>query len=172
MNRLIDVTFVASALPRTWPGRVPSLLIVAALLFGAAGCQWQQPRPVPIDQTEVSQSVIIHAPPKELIARLVRQLPQPPLALPVENVQDGNIYTGFREYEGAVHIIRRWRERTRFKIVVLPDFNDPLGTSHVEVLDQTEEKPSDEQPWYANPHLRRPERAAEVMRVIQSDSTR
>ena len=60
-----------------------------------------------------------------------------------------------------------WRERTRFRIDILPDFNDPTGTSHIEIFDETEEKPSDPQPWYPNPDLRRPERSADVMKAIE-----
>ena len=86
-------------------------------------------------------------------------------------MQDGTIYTTWKEYEGVIHIARRWQERTRFKIIVLPDFNEPLAVSRVSVFDETEEKPSDPQPWYPNPDLRRPERSARVLKVIE-DSTR
>ena len=54
------------------------------------------------------------------------------------------------------------------RIVIAPDFNDPLGVSHVEGFDETEEKPSDQQPWYPNPDLRRAERSEEVVKAIQS----
>ncbi len=120
------------------------------------------------DKPGAAGSLTLRVPPKELVKRLQRDLPGAPLSLPIESVNDGTILTGWKEYEGAVHIVRRWRERTRFRINVLLDFHDPSGISHVEVFDETEEKPSDAQPWYPNPDLRRPERSAEVVRVIEA----
>ncbi|HET6247977.1 MAG TPA: hypothetical protein VFE47_09800 [Tepidisphaeraceae bacterium] len=146
-------------------------LTFGCLLFATtamiAGCGWQKPAPVAQEKYDSSRSVVVHMAPKELVKKIQAELSKPPLGLSIESVQDGVIFTGWKEYEGAVHIARRWRERTRFKINVLPDFNDPLGTSHVDVFDETEEKPSDPQPWYPNPELRRPERSDEVVKVIE-----
>ena len=142
-----------------------ALIVVSALCVG--GCTWAQPKPLPPGKMDAAKSITLHVPPKELVKRLQDQLPAPPLQLTVASVADGTIVTDFKEYEGALHIVRRWRERTRFKIIITPDFNDPTGTSHVEVFDETEEKPSDPQPWYPNPNLKRPERSDEVMKEIE-----
>jgi hypothetical protein len=144
--------------------RLSGILLIPALL---GGCQWEKPAPVQQEKFDPSRSATIHIAPKDLVQRIQNDLPSGPLAIRIDNVQDGVILTGWKEYEGAVHIARRWRERTRFKINVAPDFNDPLGTSHVDVFDETEERPSDPQPWYPNPDLRRQERSDEVLKVIQ-----
>lgn len=139
-------------------------LFVLALLAG--GCQWQEPAPVARRNVNATNAVAIHVPPKELVKLLAQKLPQPPLSIAVDHVKDGAIFTDWKEYEGALHIIRHWRERTRFQINVLPDFNEPLSASHVEVFDETEEKPSDMQPWYPNAELQRRERSEEVLKAI------
>ena len=141
---------------------------VLLVVLGACGCQWEKPPEANREKADSAQSLVIHRPPKELVRQIQNELPEPPLSLAVESVQEGTIRTSWKEYEGAIHIARRWRERTRFKIVVHPDFNDPLGTSHVEVFDETEEKPSDAQPWYPNRDLRRPERMDEVIKLIRN----
>lgn len=145
-----------------------TLFALAAMAWGLGGCQWQQPKPATADAFAASETITLHVAPKELVQSMGRRLE--PLGLSVEKVQEGSVFTGWKEYEGAIHIVRRWRERTRFRINVAPDFADPLGKSHVEVFDETQEKPSDQQPWYPNPDLRRPERSAEVLKAIeQSD---
>jgi hypothetical protein len=144
--------------------------LIAALTLATftvlAGCQWQKPAPVPPEKYDSSRSAVVHIPPKELVARIQKEFPAAPLSIGIASAADGTILTDWKAYEGAIHIARRWAERTRFKITILPDFNDPLGTSHVEVFDETEEKPSDPQPWYPNPDLRRTERSEEVVKVI------
>jgi hypothetical protein len=148
---------------RASKARTGMLFLLVAL---AGGCQWKQPKPLAQQRFDASSAAIIHVSPKDIIKLIQKNLPAEPLSISVESAEGGIVLTGWKEYEGAVHIVRRWRERTRFKINVLPDFNDPLGTSHVEVFDETEERPSDPQPWYPNPDLRRPERSEELLRMI------
>ena len=150
-------------LSRASQARTGMLFLLAVL---AGGCQWKQPKPLLQQRFDASGSAIIHMPPREIVKLIQQNLPAPPLSISVESAEGGIVFTGWKEYEGAVHIVRRWRERTRFKINVLPDFSDPLNTSHVEVFDETEEKPSDAQPWYPNPDLRRTERSEELLRMI------
>ena len=150
----------STALPRL------AALPLAALLIG---CGWQQPVQPARDKFAADQSVILHQPPKQLVKRIAEVLPKSELAIAVVWVRDGQILTDWKEYEGAIHIVRRWRERSRFRIEVAPDFNDPLGTSHLEIFEETQEKPSDPQPWYPNPDLRRPERSEQVMLVIEKN---
>jgi hypothetical protein len=140
--------------------------MVILIGLGLAGCAWSQPKaPPPAEKMDAGKSVTLRVPPKDLVKKIQDVLPAS-LQLPIADVHDGTIVTDWKEYEGAIHIVRRWREKTRFKIVISPDFNDPTGTSHVEVFDETEEKPSDPQPWYPNPTLRRPERADEVLKEL------
>lgn len=139
------------------------------MLIGLAGCGWKKP-PAPVAQERfvAATTATLRIAPKDLVKIIQARLPQAPLSLVVETTNDGVIQTDWKEYEGAIHIARRWRERTRFRINVLPDFNDPLGTSHVDVFDETEEKPSDPQPWYPNPDLHRKERSDEILKAIQT----
>lgn len=140
--------------------------VLLALASFVGGCQWQDPKTVAPEKERPAQSAVVHLPPKELVKLIAADVAAPPLSLSVASVQDGTITTGWKEYEGAVHIVRRWQERSRFRINVLPDFGDPTGTSHIDVFDETEEKPSDGQPWYPNPDLRRPERSAQLIAII------
>ena len=137
-----------------------------ALALATGGCQWQQPRQLPRRNFSAPNSEVIHIPPKELVKLISEKLPQSPLAIAFDSAKDGIVFTDWKEYEGALHIVHRWRERTRFQINIFPDFNEPTSASHVEVFDETEEKPSDPQPWYPNPDLRRPERSEEVLKAI------
>ncbi|HZL37274.1 MAG TPA: hypothetical protein VFC78_18285 [Tepidisphaeraceae bacterium] len=143
-------------------------LVSLALLL--AGCGWQQPRAVGESQYDPSQAAQVNVPPKQLMQIIAQRLPGPPLAIAIDTMNDGTILTGWKEYEGALHIVRHWQERTRFKITILPDFNDPTGKSHVQVIAETEEKPSAGQPWYPAPQDRRPQRAAQVLKVIEQAS--
>lgn len=148
-----------------------ALLLFASLSLCLlnSGCSWKQPPQPDRDKFAPSQSAILHVPPKELVHQIVQSLPAGELAIPIDHVQDGTIITDWKEYPGAIHIVRRWRERSRFRIEVAPDFNDPLGTSHLEIFEETQEKPSDAQPWYPNPDLRRPERSEQVLKFIEND---
>jgi hypothetical protein len=143
---------------------LPTAVICLSLL--TTGCEWEKPAPLKQQAFDPAASITLHVAPKDLVLKIQKDLPASSLQIPVKSAQDGAILTDWKEYEGAIHIVRRWRERTRFEIHVAPDFNDPTGTSHVEVFDITEEKPSDPQPWYPNPDLRRPERSAEVLKMI------
>ena len=141
------------------------------VLFTASGCQWQQP-PQPSADSDRQQSAQINLPPKQLMDVTRQALSSPPMSVPVETGQDGTLLTGWREYPGELHIVRRWAERTRFKVVILPDFSEPLAKSHLQVIDETQEKPSDAQPWYPAPNSRRPDRSAEVLHLIEAMAAR
>lgn len=149
---------------------VPTLLFWAACLI--TGCGWQQPKQASEQQYNPARDRVINLGPKPLVQLIGQTLPAPPLSLPVESASDGTVLTGWKEYEGAVHIVRRWQERSRFRITILPDFNDPTGKSHVQVVDETEEKPSANQPWYPAPDTHRPERSAEVLKAIEQAAAR
>ena len=141
------------------------LLILAGVCVG--GCGWQQPKPVNEAQYDPSQADLVKVAPRQLMQIIRQKLPAPPLSIPIASMGDGALLTGWKEYPGRVHIVRRWQERTRFKITILPDFNNPTGASHVRVVDETQEKPSAQQPWYPAPDDRRPERAAQVLNFIR-----
>lgn len=129
------------------------------------GCGWQQPKQESRWQKNESTTAI-DLPAARLVQVAQQAVAAPPLSLGVQDEKDGSILTGWKEYPGDVHIVRRWYERTRFRINVIPDFSDPAGKSHLWVEDQTEERATDRQPWYPAPQTHRPERAEEVARQI------
>ncbi|MDB5289073.1 MAG: hypothetical protein JWL69_314, partial [Phycisphaerales bacterium] len=154
-----------------WSRRFLGNMMSFVVLFTASGCQWQQP-PQPSADNDRQQSAQISVPPKQLMDVARQALGAPPMSVAVETGQDGTLLTGWKEYPGELHIVRRWAERTRFKIVILPDFTEPLAKSHVQVFDETQEKPSDAQPWYPAPDSKRPERSGEVLKLIEAQATR
>lgn len=129
----------------------------------AAGCGTQTPT-----SRAVTQSATFNIPPKELVQDVQRIVSSPPLSLGVQSVNGGTIVTGWREYRGELHIVRYWQERTRFHINVIPDWNEPTARSRLEVGDETEQRAETRQKWYPAPELNRPDRAAEVLRQIES----
>lgn len=106
-------------------------------------------------------------PAQQLAQRIQQILAAPPLAIPVEKVEKGTILTGFKDYPGAWHIARRWEEQTRYRISVYPGFDNPTGTSHLEVVQETRTRASKQQPnWYTWAESQRPERAAELAKTL------
>jgi hypothetical protein len=154
-----------------WTRQFLGKVVPFAVMLAAVGCQWQQP-PAPSEGTARMPSGQINVPPKQLMEVARQALAGPPMSVPVETGQDGTLLTGWKEYPGELHIVRRWTERTRFKIIILPDFSDPLAKSHLQVFDETQEKPSDAQPWYPAPDRKRPERSAEVLKLIADQAQR
>jgi hypothetical protein len=154
-----------------WSGRVLGSVMGFVVIFAAGGCQWKQPA-APVEEIDRNPSGQVDIPAKQ-VAEIARQaLAAPPMLMNVETGQEGSLVTGWREYPGDLHIIRRWTERTRFKIVVFPDYAEPQAKSHIQVFDETQEKPSDAQPWYPAPDRRRPERSAEVLKLIRQQAAR
>src|SRR5947209_17993563 len=129
----------------------------------AAGCGTQTPT-----SRVATQSATFNISPKQLVQEVQRIVSSPPLSLGVEGVNDGTILTGWREYRGELHIVRYWEERTRFRINVIPDWNDPNARSRLEVGDETEQRAETRQKWYPAPELNRPDRAADVLKQIES----
>lgn len=127
-------------------------------------------------QTPTSRAATLSAtfniPPKQLVQDVQRIVSSPPLSLGVEGVNDGTIVTGWREYRGELHIVRYWQERTRFRINVIPDWNEPTVRSRLEVGDETEQRAETRQKWYPAPELNRPDRAAAVLKQIESELSR
>ncbi|HWE94608.1 MAG TPA: hypothetical protein VG269_11645 [Tepidisphaeraceae bacterium] len=154
-----------------WSGRIVAGAMGVAVLVGAGGCQWKQPA-APAAEIDRSPSGQVDVPAKQ-VAEIARQaLAAPPMSMSVETGKEGSLVTGWREYPGDLHIIRRWTERTRFKIVIFPDSAEPQAKSHIQVFDETQEKPSDAQPWYPAPDRQRPERSAEVLKLIRDQAAR
>ena len=144
--------------------RILSGLFVAMTL--AAGCASSE-LSQPAEMTDAARSRTFDIPPKQMADRVGEALAAEPLAIPVAETTDGVIVTGYKEYPGEWHIARRWQERTRYRITVIPDWNDPTGKARIEVIPETQQRAADVQEFKPAPELDRTQRAAEVLRAIE-----
>ena len=113
----------------------------------------------------------VNRPPKDVLAEIKRLLGAPPLNLGVGEELDGVIVTDWQRHLGNVHVARRWQERTRYRVAVIPDWNEPTQRARVEVAAQTEERAAEGQTWTPAPQVHRPERAKAVLDQITSALT-
>jgi hypothetical protein len=141
--------------------RMLTALIAIALLVGCASSFPEAP------QGGVKPAESIYNLPARQAYDLARNVvSSAPLSLSVEEPGGGVIQTGFQAFPGDFHIARRWQERTRYRIVVTPDFDDPAGRSRVSVTETTEQRRSDGHDWTPAYDLQRPDRAAAVLAQI------
>jgi hypothetical protein len=144
------------------------MVIALMTLAGAIGCSSDNTRSFDQPAGPALQMVEINKPPKELVKIARDVVTSAPYSLGVESEQKGQIVTGWREYQGEWHIGRHWVERSRYRIIVLPDFDEPTARSHVQVLAETQESiPVEPRKWHDNPALVRPQRAKELLSAIQ-----
>lgn len=144
-------------------------LVVFASALAVPGCTSQHAAAGNV------QSRDYMVPPQQLAGEVSRIVSSPPLSLPVESAKDGAIVTGWQEpFQGDWHVIRYWHERTRYHITIVPDFNDPAHRSHLQVVDETEQRPDESGPnveartWHPAPEIHRPQRAQAVLAQIES----
>jgi len=140
--------------------RLVHWLIYAALFAG--GCASDNSE----TGREMYPSAQVNRPPKQAVEDIRRIVEAPPLSLAVTDVHDGTLVTGYQPFRGELHIVRYWEERTRYRITVTPDWNDPAGKSHIQVFDETDQRAEERQKWYPSPELHRPRRAAAVLKDI------
>ncbi len=139
---------------------------MATIILSCLGCTWHQPRQQAMPWHSSDAQAVVVMPAQDALGATQKALASSPLSLPVDSVKDGVIITGWKEYPGDVHIVRRWYERTRFRITVTRDFLHPETDSRISVEDQTMERATDVQPWYNAPNTSRPQRSAEVLKQI------
>ena len=147
------------------PSTALILLALASISTAAAGCSSQPAKPP--SALEVTQSVQFEVPPKQLVADIGRVVGEPPLSLEAERAGSGVVVTDYQQFPGEWNILRRWQERTRYRISVVPDWEQPDARARVEVTPETQQRPSDRHQWKPAPELHRPERAQAVLRHIQ-----
>jgi hypothetical protein len=104
--------------------------------------------------------------PKQLVERIKQVVSAPPLALGVESQERGVVLTGWKPYEGDLHIARHWQERTRYRIEVVPDWDEPTAKSRIHVLAETEQRATEGQSWDHEPRVHRPKRAQDMLDQI------
>ena len=142
--------------------------VALASLLAAGGCS---PGTDPAAAAAASrQSAVATAdvdlPPKELVERVKRVVSSPPVSLGVESHEKGTVVTGWKRHRGDWHIGRHWQERTRYRIDVAPDWDEPMARSRLTVTAETEQRAAEGQRWDREARVQRPERARGVLRVI------
>jgi len=143
--------------------RSATILLLVVGLFSVDGCTPSKPKPSEWPKT--GSETVVNLSPTKLVEVAQQAIAAPPLSLSTEKVENGTIFTGWKEYRGELHLVRYWFERTRYRITVSPQFGDP-NKSRITVEDQTEEKATEGQPWYPAPETHRPERSQEVLNAI------
>lgn len=148
----------------------PRYVVHPDLRFPASdGRLYQQPN-TPATAVDLGgiQSASYNVPPKQLLGIVKQVIAAPPLAIPIEQESKGTVLTAFKEgYRGDFHITRYWQERTRYRIMVTPDWDDPAGHSMLQVSDETQVRSNDRGTWQADPRIQRPERREELVRLIR-----
>ena len=152
INRKLAARFIAS-------------LITTVCLSVVGGCTTPK-GPPPGQWYAGDASATVNVPPKQLVALVQQAVAAPPISLPAESVNNGSVVTAWKEERGEFHIIRFWYKRTRYRINIVPDFNEPTAKSHLSVDDQAEERATDRQPWYPAPQLHHPEAAREILNQV------
>ncbi|MEA2710127.1 MAG: hypothetical protein QOF78_2728 [Phycisphaerales bacterium] len=108
-----------------------------------------------------------NVPPKELVARVKQALSEPPLNIGVAEENKGSILTGYQQFPGEFHVARRWQERTRYRIRIVPDFDRPTERAQLVITENTEQRPAEGMKWESIDVLPRPERATELLRQLE-----
>ena len=142
-------------------------LIVATAMV-ASGCASHWPE---VDSKLEAPTQAYHMPPKQIVATVKEVVAAPPLSIGVAEEKDGSILTGYQSFPGDWHIGRRWQERTRYRITVIPDFNEPTAVGRIEVREMTEQRAADGMKWAPAPELQRPERAREMLAKLDEQIT-
>ena len=141
-------------------GRALALVV----LFFATGCASKFP-PVQ-SRFDVPEKEFAIAP-KALLESAKQAVTSPPLSLGVEREDKGSFITGYQTFPGEWHIGRRWQERTKYRVTVIPDFDEPTTRARLQVAEQTEQRAASRQDWKPANELNRPERAAALLREIE-----
>ena len=141
------------------------IVLLAALSTSlATGCARDYPKS---DTRMEGAQAEFDSPPKELVTRLKQALNEPPLNLGVAEESKGSILTGYQSFTGDLHVARRWQERTRYRIRVIPDFDQPTQRAQLVITENTEQRAAEGMKWETSDVLPRPERAKELLRQLE-----
>ena len=106
-------------------------------------------------------------PPKELLSRIKQALSEPPLNIGVDEENKGSLLTGYQQFPGDFRVARRWQERTRYRIRVIPDFDQPTERAQVVVTENTEQRAGEGMKWESTEVLPRPQRAVDFLNQLR-----
>ena len=140
---------------------VPLVALIALALAGCASTY-------PIADTKMQGAEgEFDVPPKELVSRIKQALNEPPLEIGVTEEDKGSILTGYQQFPGTFRVARRWQERTRYRIRIIPDFDQPTRRAQIVINENTQQRAGEGMTWESVEVLPRPERAAELLRQLQ-----
>lgn len=145
------------------------LLTMLALALITTSCLTEPLQPQPAPPPAQAQ---VNRPPKEALAEIKRIVGAAPLNLGVAEERDGVVVTGWQRHRGNFHIGRHWQERTRYRIAVIPDWNEPAQRARVEATAETEERAAEGQTWTPAPQIHRADRARAVLDQIIGELNR
>ncbi len=130
------------------------------------GCASDPAAAAKASQAGAEAAADVAAPPKQLIQAVRRVVISPPLSLGVEAEERGTLVTGWERFRGEWHIGRHWQERTRYRIEVIPDWDEPTARARLRVTAETEQRAAEGQRWDREARVARPQRSREVLRQI------
>jgi hypothetical protein len=148
------------------PTRTLMFLLLAGCSAAISGCTNQPAVDAANSRINPIATADVNVGPKPLLDQIKQAVSTAPLSLGVESQEKGVIVTGWKAYEGDFHIARHWQERTRFRIEVIPDWDEPTGKSRVNVIAETEQRAAEGQSWDAESRVPRPARAKEILDQI------
>ena len=137
------------------------IALTAALLAGCAS-HWPE-----VNAKLESPTQTYRLPPKQLLQTVKDVLSAPPLSVGVVEEKDGSILTGYQSFPGDFHVARRWQERTRYRVTVIPDFDSPTARARLTVVEETQTRATDGQTWQMAPDVTRPDRANDVLHEVE-----
>ena len=143
-------------------------ILLASLLALLAGCASHWPE---MDRSLQGAQAEFDVPPKVMIERVRKVVTDPPLSLGVLEEKGGTILTGYQSFPGEFHVARRWQERTQYRILVIPDWDQPSAKCSVQVREATEQRAAEGMKWEVAPELTHPERARELLKQIQQQAS-
>lgn len=138
---------------------------IFALVTGA-GCTQTPAQEAAASRSSPVASAEVAVAPKQLVEEVKRAVAAAPLSLGIEEQNKGTLVTGWKRYRGDWHIGRHWQERTRYRIDVAPDWDEPAARSKITVTAETEQRAAEGQSWGREARVFRPERARGALDAI------
>ena len=138
--------------------------LLASIILLMAGCASTYPA---ADTRMEGAEGEFNVPPKELVARIRQALSEPPLDIGVTEDNKGSILTGYQQFPGEFRVARRWQERTRYRIRVIPDFDQPTERARVVITENTEQRAGEGMKWESLDVLPRPQRATDLLNQLR-----
>ena len=157
------------ASPAANPGRYLSSAravwcVVTLACLAAAGCNsFSKADPTP-KVAVIERDFAV--PPRQMLQIAKQAVTQAPASLPVESEEKGSFVTGWNRHRGEWHTARHWQERTRYRVTVIPDWDEPAARSRVQVVQETQQRRAEGQTWKPAPGLVRHERAQKILDQI------